>query len=209
MGYDLLQNPSVFPYGVRPILQLRPDDNRESGFQPLSSKSCQAHLLRWVQDSRTYSTRHSWYAFTSDSGFMQSSCRLQSELRPSLMRLAPPRGLATHCLGHCIMSVAQGIKGSCWFGVILTSFPFHGTVSCDTCNAGQGLRSLPHWRERLTARADDNHATPVIALPCGKLRPFRQSIRLQFQALVRFLVCHRIKRHDPPLVRVPVYSFEF
>ena len=30
-----------------------------------------------------------------------------------------------------------------------------------------------------------------------------------FQAQVRFLAYHRIKPHAPPLVRVPVYSFEF
>ena len=36
---------------------------------------------RWVQDPRTYSTRRGWYAFTSDSDFMRSSCRPQSELR--------------------------------------------------------------------------------------------------------------------------------
>ena len=29
------------------------------------------------------------------------------------------------------------------------------------------------------------------------------------QALVRFAVYRRIKPHDPPLVQVPVYSFEF
>ena len=31
----------------------------------------------------------------------------------------------------------------------------------------------------------------------------------RFQALVRFFAYRRIKPHDPPLVRVPVYSFEF
>ena len=30
-----------------------------------------------------------------------------------------------------------------------------------------------------------------------------------FLALVRFLAYRRIKPHDPPLVRAPVYSFEF
>ena len=39
---------------------------------------------RWVQDPRTYSTRRGWYAFTSDSSFMRSSCRPQSELRKVL-----------------------------------------------------------------------------------------------------------------------------
>jgi len=46
---------------------------------------------RWVQDPRTYSTRRGWCTFTSDSNFMESSCRLQSELRgilKDLLRLA-------------------------------------------------------------------------------------------------------------------------
>jgi len=52
-----------------------------------------------------------------------------------------------------------------------------------------------------------NHAAPVPAslkenFPFGKSSP-------GFQALVRFLAYHRIKPHVPPLVRVPVYSFEF
>ncbi len=37
-------------------------------------------------------------------------------------------------------------------------------VICDTCNTDQGLRSLPQLRERLTARADDNHAAPVLTV---------------------------------------------
>ncbi len=32
---------------------------------------------------------------------------------------------------------------------------------------------------------------------------------VRFLALVRFLAYRRIKPHDPPLVRAPVYSFEF
>ena len=35
-------------------------------------------------------------------------------------------------------------------------------VPRDTCNTGRGLRSLPHLREHLRARADDNHAAPVL-----------------------------------------------
>jgi len=65
---------------------------------------------RWVQDPRTYSPRRGWFAVTSDSDFMRSSCRPQSELRPFLMRLAPPCGLAPHCNGHCSTCVAQSIR---------------------------------------------------------------------------------------------------
>ena len=75
---------------------------------------------RWVQDLETYSSRHSWYAITSDSGFMRSGFRPQSELRDRLMRLAPSYDLATHCQSHCTTCAAQGIKGPCWFGVIPT-----------------------------------------------------------------------------------------
>ena len=39
---------------------------------------------RWVQDPRTYSRPRSWSAITSDSGFMQASFSLQSELGPVL-----------------------------------------------------------------------------------------------------------------------------
>jgi hypothetical protein len=41
---------------------------------------------------------------------MEAGCSLQSELRPSLLRLAPPRGLATRCLGHCSVCVAQDVR---------------------------------------------------------------------------------------------------
>jgi len=51
---------------------------------------------------------------------MRSSCRPQSGLRPLLMGLAPACALATHCNSHCTTCAAQGIKGPCWFGVILT-----------------------------------------------------------------------------------------
>ena len=41
---------------------------------------------------------------------MQAGCSLQSELRPALMGLAPPRGLAAHCSGHCSVCVALDIR---------------------------------------------------------------------------------------------------
>ena len=160
---------------------------------------------------------------------MQPSIRTKTEV----WGLAPPYGLATHCLGHCNMSVAQGIKGPCGFDVIPSFLPArrilgskqsavgsgrkylstaYRPLGCavfrDTCNTNQGLRSLPQLRERLTARADDNHAAPVLGVPCGKARVSSGGLR-EFQALVRFFVHCRIKPHVPPLVRVPVYSFEF
>ena len=41
---------------------------------------------------------------------MQASCSLQSELRPALLGLAPPRGLAARCTGHCSVGVAQDVR---------------------------------------------------------------------------------------------------
>ena len=66
-----------------------------------------------------------WSAITSDSSFVGSNCRPQSELRPVLMGLAPPYGLATHCTGHCSACVARGIKRPCWFDVIPAFLPLY------------------------------------------------------------------------------------
>jgi hypothetical protein len=41
---------------------------------------------------------------------MQASFSLQSELRPVLMGLAPPRGLAARCTDHCSVCVAQDVR---------------------------------------------------------------------------------------------------
>lgn len=62
--------------------------------------------------------------------------------------------------------------------------------------------------QHLTARADDSHAAPVLAFPCGNHRPFG-SLPLTCQTQVRFFALRRIKPHAPPLVRAPVNSFEF
>ena len=79
-------------------------------------------------------------------------------------------------------------------------------VSADNYNSQRGLRSLPHLREQFKPRTDDGHASPVYMSEEG-LRFCSLSYR--FLALVRFFVYRRIKPHDPPLVQVPVYSFEF
>ena len=91
----------------------------------------------------------------------------------------------------------------------LTSSPPSSTltvaVSGDTYNTRWGLRMLPQLRVHFTAHADGNHAAPVT--------PEEFSVSKESyggcQSLVRFPVYHRIKPHDPPLVRVPGYSFEF
>ena len=85
----------------------------EPTFLPLAGHFGYSQLAwrdgRWVQDLGTYSSPHSWLAITSDSGFMRSSCRPQSELRDRLMGLPSPYGFA-HCRSHCIMCAAQGIR---------------------------------------------------------------------------------------------------
>ena len=82
--------------------------------------------LKWRAVSAKFEnvfTAACWSAITSDSGFMEASCSLQSELGVYLMGLAPPRGLATHCFTHCIMCVAQDIRGPRWLDVIPTFLP--------------------------------------------------------------------------------------
>ena len=81
-----------------------------------------------------------------------------------------------------------------------------GAVSCDTYNTRRGLRSLPHLREQFKPRTDDGHASPVYQSCEGS--GFSELSR-RFLTLVRFFVYRRIKPHNPLLVQVPVYSFEF
>ena len=61
--------------------------------------------------------------------------------------------------------------------------------------------------QHLTTRADDNHAPPVSSVP--KEVPHYRVLSEGCQDLVRFFALLRIKPHAPPLVRVPVNSFEF
>ena len=61
--------------------------------------------------------------------------------------------------------------------------------------------------QHLTTRADDNHAPPVSKFPEG--HHLFSEVFLGCQVLVRFFALLRIKPHVPPLVRVPVNSFEF
>ncbi|MEN9582994.1 MAG: hypothetical protein RL641_948 [Candidatus Parcubacteria bacterium] len=162
---------------------------------------------------------------------MRASFSPQSELAPRLLRFAQSYLVASRCRGDCIMCAAQGIKGH---ADLASSSPSsqHGihkytvwrkqscdhllhtahlcalcwAVSRDTYNTRRGLRSLPHLREQFKPRADDGHASPVC--PSCEVQSFLR-ISCRFLALVRFFAYRRIKPHDPPLVRVPVYSFEF
>ena len=72
---------------------------------------------------------------------------------------------------------------------------------------GRGLRSLRDLTQHLTTRADDNHAPPVSSVP--KEVPHYKVWSEGCQDQVRFFALLRIKPHAPPLVRVPVNSFEF
>jgi len=147
---------------------------------------------------------------------MKSSCRLQSELRISLLRLALDLSVASRCNIHCITCVAQGIRDMLtWRHPRLppphlpTNFRLHpnaGAVSSDIYNRQRGLRSLPHLREQFKPRTDDGHASPA-NLSCEG--PSFLGLSNWFLTLVRFFVYHRIKPHNPLLVQVPVYSFEF
>ena len=88
----------------------------------------------------------------------------------------------------------------------LNSYALCWAVSPDTCNRRRGLRSLAHLREQFKPRADDGHASPVLPSCEG---PAFTGLSSEFLIWVRFFVYLRIKPHNPPLVRVPVYSFEF
>ncbi len=54
---------------------------------------------------RAIMTRDYW-GFQLHEGELQPSIRTEVEFR----RLAPPFGLATHCLNHCVPRVAQEIR---------------------------------------------------------------------------------------------------
>ena len=115
---------------------------------------------RWVQDPGTYSPWHGWFTVTSDSNFMKSSCRLQSELRLVLIRFAPHYCIRFSLYSHCIMGVAPDIRVMLiWRHPHLP--PVYNGQSPWKYNIGRGLRSLTDLTEHLKARADDNHAAPV------------------------------------------------
>ena len=62
-----------------------------------------------VQDPRTYSTRHYDARLLANPTSCRRVAAYQSELRAGFMGLAPPRGSATLCTGHCIMCVALDV----------------------------------------------------------------------------------------------------
>jgi len=105
------------------------------------------HSYLWVQGSGTYSPRYSWPAITSDSNFMRSSCRPQSELGPTLLGLAQGYPVATRCIGHCITCVAQDIKGH----ADLASSPPSSQPGVREANTRGTMRNI-RWSSRKTPR---------------------------------------------------------
>ena len=61
---------------------------------------------------------------------------------------------------------------------------------------------------RFTARTDDNHAAAVAVSNCLEVSSFNKR-SLSCQAAVRSIASYRIKPHAPPIVQIPVNSFEF
>ena len=78
---------------------------------------------RWVQDSGTYSSPRSWLAITSDSSFMRSGFRPQSELRLVLVRLISALRHRSALYQPLYHVCGPGHQGPCWFGVILAFLP--------------------------------------------------------------------------------------
>ena len=126
-------------------------------------------------------------------------------------RLAPPHRVATRCTGHCSTCDAQAVRTMLTRRHPRLPPTFIGSPNrVPTRSAGnywRGLRSLPDLTEHLTTRADDSHAAPVSRLPEG--HPLISQGFRGCQGLVRFFALLRINPHAPPLVRVPVNSFEF
>ncbi len=138
---------------------------------------------------------------------MQTPIRTETDF----LGLAPPRGIATLCIGHCSTCVARDVRTM----RTLTSSPPSSRISravspeCPALpdgNRRRGLRSLRDLTQHLTTRADDSHAAPVHRPRREDMFPYLSSA---CQTPVRFFALRRIEPHAPPLVRGPVNSFEF
>ena len=149
-----------------------------------------------------------WSAITTDSSFMESGCRLQSELRRNFRDLLAVADLLLFVIRHCRVCVTQGIRDVLTWRLPLLPSRYDRDRLKWIFNISRGLRSFPHLREHLTTRADDSHASPV--LPSLRIyQCFQRYKTVACQALVRCFALSRIKPHAPPVVRVPVNSFEF
>lgn len=135
--------------------------------------------------------------------------RSVSDLNPywgRFLGFAPPCGIASFCTDHCITCAAQGIKGHADLASSPPSSPVRGQSRLTNITDNGGCVRYP------TEGNSSSHelTTTMHHLP-STLEGFSRfwERAAWFLALVRFFAYRRIKPHDPPLVRVPVYSFEF
>ena len=143
-----------------------------------------------------------YYQFRLHAGELQPAIRTEVEFN----RFANLRRSATDCPNHCITCVAQDVRG------MLTWRHPHLPPVCTgsihrAFNCGRGLRSLQDLTIHVNARADDSHAPPVSQFHFWHF-PISETF-WACQSLVRFFALHRIKPHNPLIVRAPVNSFEF
>ena len=147
-----------------------------------------------------------WSAITSDSDFKKASFSLLSELGLALVRFASHHCFASHCTGHCSAILAQGVREILTWHHPLLPPRYRGSPTRKIQLVARvalvdGLNQTSH---------DTSWRRPCIT--CLDVPKRHSSLSRAFigcQALVRFIVYHRIKDHAPPLVRVPVNSFMF
>ena len=126
------------------------------------------------------------------------------------MGFAYLRRLASLCLRHCSTCVAQMHKGHNYLTSSLPSFGLSPAVSLecpsDCWLLRTGVALVAGLNPTSHDTSDDNH----YHLSRMPRREGTVKFRLSgCQDLVRFFALLRIKPHAPPLVWVPVNSFEF
>src|SRR3989344_7066545 len=137
---------------------------------------------------------------------MGSGCRPQSELAPLLKDLL---GLAT--LRPAVVAIVARVQprtseGHADLASSSPSSPVRGQSRLTLITGNEGCVRYP-----TEGNNSNNELTTTMHHLSSTLEgsvPFR-SDAAGFLTLVRFFVCRRIEPHNPPLVRVPVYSFEF
>ncbi len=123
--------------------------------------------------------------------------------------MAPPLGVASHCLVHCRPRVAQRIQGirTCRRPRLPLAYRQQSLMSAPNklvSNMRYGSCSLPDLTGHLTARTDDGHA--LLLSLSGKT--FNLTFIL-LSPLVRFPALNRIEPQPPPLVCSPANSLKF
>ena len=163
---------------------------------------------RCVQHPGTYSPRH------SDSGLLAipTSWSRVADSNPNWDRLLEFCFTSPYCF-----SLYRPLQHACSprrkrHDDLTSSSPssslhwqYLKSAQLNVSNLRRGLRSLLDLTKHLTTRADDNHAPSVTRITSAIFLQFCRGCQIQ----VRFFAYRRIKQHAPPLVRVPVNSFEF